>query len=243
MSVDPEGFDWRSPVYRRLAAAGARFAAFGDAAVAESIAEPAHEAERARRLALADLSPLGRIGFKGPGALDWLHAQGVTIGEEDNRAWRQTDGALSARLAPTEAVILDSVHAPGAAARLAAAWSIDAAGCHLVHRRDAVAWFVVTGAAAAAMFAKLCAVDLRPHRFPARFRGPVGGGAPGRHYRPPAGRLRGRTAGLSPARRGRVGRLSMGLPGRRHGRVRRRFDRPGSGPWNFMSFHISSGGR
>ncbi len=166
MSVDPEGFDWRSPVYRRLAAAGARFAALGDAAVAESFAEPAHEAERARRLALADLSPVGRIGFKGPSALDWLHAQGVTIGEEDNRAWRQADGALAARLAPTEAVILDSVHAPGAAARLAAAWSIDAAGSHLVHRRDAVAWFVVTGAAAAAMFAKLCAVDLRPHRFP-----------------------------------------------------------------------------
>jgi sarcosine oxidase subunit gamma len=33
-------------------------------------------------------------------------------------------------------------------------------------RRDSHAWFLVSGGAAAAMFAKLCGVDLRPEKFP-----------------------------------------------------------------------------
>jgi sarcosine oxidase subunit gamma len=43
---------------------------------------------------------------------------------------------------------------------------MDAAdGCYVVPRADSHAWFLVTGNEAAAMFAKICGVDLRPHRF------------------------------------------------------------------------------
>jgi len=53
--------------------------------------------ELQRRLALTDLSPLPRTGFKGTGTVEWLTAQGMTIGPDSNMAYRQADGSLAAR--------------------------------------------------------------------------------------------------------------------------------------------------
>jgi sarcosine oxidase subunit gamma len=38
--------------------------------------------------------------------------------------------------------------------------------CYLVPRGAASYWFLITGQCAAAMFAKLCGVDMRLHKFP-----------------------------------------------------------------------------
>lgn len=125
------------------------------------------EVEVAGRMGLADLSVLPRTGFKGAGALAWLATRGLTIGAAANRAYRHTDGLLAAKLAPGEALLLGPLDGRAEAVeRLDAAWSIDAAGaCYQVPRRESHAWFRVTGAAAAAMFAKLCAVDVRVTKF------------------------------------------------------------------------------
>ncbi len=120
------------------------------------------------RFGLVDLSPLPRIGFKGAGTAEWLAVQGVAVPDDSNRARRQADGALAARLAPSEVLLLGDLDGTGAlTGRLAQAW---AAGelpprGYPVPRQDSHAWFLVTGAQAAAMFAKLCAVDLRPAKF------------------------------------------------------------------------------
>ena len=126
------------------------------------------EAAAAGRLGLADLSVLPRTGFKGADALDWLAGQGLALGEPANRAYRQAEDLLAAKLAPTEALILGPLDGTDAAIdRLTVAWSIDSAGaCYMVPRRESHAWFRITGSAAPAMFAKLCAVDLRPAKFP-----------------------------------------------------------------------------
>ena len=156
----------KSFVHRCLADLGA---IFDDQGVAVGFGR-SDETATAARLGLADLSPLPRTGFKGAGALDWLAGQGFAIGEPSNRAYAQTDGLLAAKLAPTEALILGPLDGDGAALdRLAEAWSIDTAGaCYAVPRRESHAWFRVTGGAAPAMFAKLCAVDLRSAKFPDR---------------------------------------------------------------------------
>ncbi|MBT5416062.1 MAG: sarcosine oxidase, partial [Rhodospirillaceae bacterium] len=80
----------------------------------------------------------------------------------------QANGLLALRLAPTEAVLLASLDGDTAALdEIAAAWSIETAGlCFPVPRMDSSFRFAVTGAQGAAMFAKLCAVDLRPRAFP-----------------------------------------------------------------------------
>ncbi len=134
------------------------------------------------RLGLVDLSALPRIGFKGAGTAEWLADQGVAVADDSNWARRQADGALAARLAPSEVLLLGDLAGTGALTRrLAQAW---AAGelppqplasakppakpgprGYPVPRQDSHAWFLVTGEHAAAMFAKLCAVDLRPARF------------------------------------------------------------------------------
>jgi len=167
----PTDLPRRSFVYRQLEAAGANFAEVNDAAVADDFGDPEAEAARARRLGLADLSPLPRLGFKGPGTAAWLAGQGVAVADDSNRAQPQADGTLAARLAPNEVLLLGGLDGSRAPTdRLAQAWAAggmppDPPRGYPVPRQDSHAWFLVTGAHAAAMFAKLCAVDLRPARF------------------------------------------------------------------------------
>ena len=159
----------RSFVYRVLEKAGASFTEINGAAVASDFGGAAgDELAAARMIAIADLSPLPRVGCKGRGALAWAQAQGVTIGERNNTACGQAGGELAARLADTEVLILDSLQGTGALTRrIGTEWSLDGAdGTNLVNRQGANFWFMVTGARAAEVFAKLCAVDLRPAKFP-----------------------------------------------------------------------------
>ncbi|MDP6573602.1 MAG: hypothetical protein QGI06_08840 [Rhodospirillales bacterium] len=155
----------RSFIYRELEAAGARFVAVGDAEVAAHYAGD-DETQALSSLGIADLSPLPRTGFKGDGAVDWLAAQGIAIGEASNHAVRQADGALAAKLAPGEVLVLDGLgEGEAICARLDAAWTPVASAFWPVPRRDGAFWFLVTGEHAATMFAKVCGVDLRPDKF------------------------------------------------------------------------------
>ena len=172
----PGDFPRRSFVARKLSEAGAGFGSLGDAAVALDFGDPAAEAGTAGRLGLADLSPVSRTGFKGAGAVEWLAGQGVEVTAESNRAARQLGGDLAARLAPGEVLVLGvlgalEAEADGLPAALEAAWAAEplppeAPRGFPLPRRDSHAWFLVSGSEAAAMFAKLCGVDLRPAKFP-----------------------------------------------------------------------------
>jgi sarcosine oxidase subunit gamma len=157
----------RSFVQRKLELAGAHLTQAGDTLVAAAFGNAAAEAEGARSLGLADLSPLPRCGFKGPGTLEWLDAHGIQVRTDPNRAFAQPDGALVAMLSWSEALILDDpLGGNGPSARLAGAWSLDdASGCYALERRDSHYWFTVCGARAAEPLSKLCAVDLRPEMF------------------------------------------------------------------------------
>ncbi len=167
--VDPAAFPRRSPVYRELASAGARFVEIRGGAVAESFSADADAETRAvRRLALADLSLLPCLGFRGRETVDWLRRQGVDAGDRDNRARRQPDGALAARLGPGEVLLLgDAAGGSGLCERLAGAASIDEeVEAFPAPRGDGYFRFLVSGERAAGMFARVCGVDLRPDGFP-----------------------------------------------------------------------------
>ena len=167
----PGDFPRRSFLYRKLVAAGANFGEVAGAAVALDYGDAAGEARIAQRLGLADLSPLPRVGFKGQGCADWLAAQGVTVPEESNRAPRQSDGALALRLAPAEMVIVGDIAGTGGLpGRLLDAWWAEPVPPQSprgfpLPRGETHAWLMVTGEHAAAMFAKICGVDLRPEYF------------------------------------------------------------------------------
>ncbi len=167
MTLTPQSLSRRSFLYRELARLGARFEAVNGMAAVIDFGDPDAELAATRRLAIADCTALPRTGYKGPRALDWLRGQGVGIGDRDNIAYGQPDGALAARLAPTEALVLGPLSGElGLCARLDGTWSIDLqSGAWRVPRADTNCWFRIAGAEAPAMFAKLCGVDLRTHKF------------------------------------------------------------------------------
>ncbi len=167
LSPDPSTHARRSPIYRTLAAAGARFAVIGDAAIAARFGDAVEpEVDGARRLGLADLSPMPRTGFKGRAMPEFLSQQGIVIGDAPNRACSCGRNSRAARLAPSEVLILGGRNGDAdLCTRLEVAWSAETGMVFPVPRRDGTFWFAVTGSEAPAMFAKLCGVDLRPGRF------------------------------------------------------------------------------
>ena len=115
---------------------------------------------------MTDWSLRPRAGYKGPGTVAWLRAQAIEVEPEPNRAFLQADGTLVSMLSWSEALVLDAAAADSCSARLAAAWSLDAATrCYAVPRRDSHYWIRICGAAAPELFSTLCSVDLRPAAF------------------------------------------------------------------------------
>lgn len=171
-AINPASLKRRSFIYRLLAAHGAQFGDVNGGAVALNFGA-GREAEltSARRLGIADLSVLAHGGFKGRGTVEWLTAQGLSIGPDSNRAYIQSGGELAARLAPTEIFLLDSLKGSGELLqKLNSAWQWAASAPrpsqgYPMPRQDSHAWFMVAGEFAPEMFAKMCGVDLRRDRF------------------------------------------------------------------------------
>lgn len=158
----------RSFAHERLQAAGARFADLGLSQVAVSYRTAGDEAATAKRMGLADLSPLPRFGFKGAGTCKWLKSKGIKIPDVPNQAAPQKEGGLALRLADEELFLLGGLQeGAGDPAELEAAWAKARAkerGFPLP-RQETHAWFLLTGESADAMLAKLCGVDLRAAKF------------------------------------------------------------------------------
>ena len=166
--IQPANVTRRSPVYRSNAAAGARFAAHADTALVTDFGDPGAEQAAARQLGLCDLSVLPRIGFKGAGTRDWLASRNVALPAATNLASLQTDGAIAAQLGPQEILILSDITGVSSLAeQLESDWhsSEQIARGYPLPRRETHAWFRICGEHSAAMFAKMSAIDLRPHKF------------------------------------------------------------------------------
>ncbi len=169
-SMTPEAQPYRSFVYRQLQAAGAHFSHCRQAAIAAGYAGSDIEQARLQHLALADLSPLPRLGFKGIGVPAWLQGQGVNMPEAANTAVADPQYGLVARLGHNELLLLGRDAAQGdAQERLTETWQaggqdIPAQG-NLLLRAHSHACFGLYGAFADQVLAKLCAVDLRPQTF------------------------------------------------------------------------------
>jgi sarcosine oxidase subunit gamma len=171
-SVQPNAYVRRSFLYRKLAAAGANYGELGGAAVVLDFGDPQGEAAAARRMGLADISMLPHTGFKGAGVVEWLRGQGAEISEAPNWAPAQAGGGLAVRQAAAEVMILGDLSGDGGwPERLKAAWWAEPVPPESprgfpMPRDETHAWLAVTGAQAAAMFAKICGVDLRRRAFP-----------------------------------------------------------------------------
>ena len=167
MTVIPNERLQRSFIYRHLEQTGANFSEVAGSLMATSV--PGGTVEIARNMAVADLSLLPRIGYKGAEAIDWLGNQGLDIGIQANKAFEQMDGSLCAKLAPSEALILSPLDGSSkTVSDLKAAWAkgIDQRAYEVL-REDVNFEFIITGESSADMFAKICGVNLSPSHFAA----------------------------------------------------------------------------
>lgn len=100
--------------------------------------------------------------MRGPAAADTLREQGYRLPEAPNRCQAQPDGRRVVRLSATEYLLLADPQATDATPALA---PDEAPGCYGLPRQDSHAWLALTGEHAAAVMAKLCAVDLADDAF------------------------------------------------------------------------------
>ena len=165
--VQPTDLPVRSPIYRALLVAGARFRAVGNGAIVADYGR-GDEAGRLKNLGLVDLSPLPRIGFKGTGTIAWARSRELSVPQRNNRSRTQGDGSLVVRLTDGEILVLGNPKQPGeVCAALERTCLTDAPeNCYPVPRGASHAWLLVGGRHAGAMFAKLCALDLCTGKFP-----------------------------------------------------------------------------
>ena len=122
-------------------------------------------------LALADLSAWPRLGLKGGGAFAFARECDLFIPPRVNEAGVCARGGLVARLGVEELLLLEVHTHPGWCESIESAWAaLRANGVNRrigwpVPRQDTHAWMRIAGEKGPQMLAKLCAVDLRTHRF------------------------------------------------------------------------------
>lgn len=161
--VRPEDYLRRTPLQTVLASHGVAWTSIGDAAVADGQGDAA----AVDNLAIADLSPLPRVGFKGRDTIEAMQRRGLHVERAPNRAYRQPDGSLCLVLGPGEVMVLGPLSGQAAGIDgLMSSWRLeDQERTYPLLRRDSHAWFAITGRKAPEMFAKICAIDLRLDKF------------------------------------------------------------------------------
>ncbi len=161
-------FITRSPHYRTLQAEGAQFIELNGAALVDNYGQSTEqEIAQAKLLGIADLCMLPRTGFKGQEAIQWTHLQGAEIGAQNNCCYIQNNGSIIARLADTEVLVLNAMNDKQNQCILFdnAYQQEKPIKCYSVPRFNSSAWFLITGQYSSDMFAKMCGVDLRTHKF------------------------------------------------------------------------------
>jgi len=163
----------RSPLNRRHLQSHGLFKKIGENLLVEHYGDDdriAEEYKQAQVLSICDLCTLPRIGFKGAGALAWLKSQNITLPELPNTTTQQNNGGLAAKLSEQEVLILSDIFALSQDVNnLSTAADIEHQDCdqktYVLPRGDSHCWLAVTGIEAAEMFSKICAIDLRTHKF------------------------------------------------------------------------------
>ncbi len=159
--VDPTDFLRRTPL-RRVIPGPVEWNALDDGAVAWRVGHR----DTVGDLAVVDLSPLPRLGFKGRGTIPAMRTRGLTLEPEPNRAFRQPDESLCLVLGAGEVLLLGPLEGGGTSSVLERRWRIeDGEGTYPVPRGDTHAWLAVAGRAVPDLLAKLCAVDFRLNKF------------------------------------------------------------------------------
>ena len=170
---DPTKIARRSPLLHGHRVNNASFSAIGGSCLVESYSCKAgikNEITQSQSLAICDLTTLPRTGFKGSGALAWLHDQGFDLPVRPNLAIPRPNGSLIAKLSDQEVLILSDIFSLSTDVINLDNKSLEdhselSRRTYVLPRGDSHCWLAVIGSKASEMFSKICAVDLRTHKF------------------------------------------------------------------------------
>ncbi|WP_180114085.1 sarcosine oxidase subunit gamma [Acinetobacter sp. YH12063] len=119
-----------------------------------------------QQCAIADLTHLSRVGFRGIDSAAYLIQAGYQLPDRPNMLLKQNDGTTVARLSATEYLLLGAWSDFGESiAQLEQNWSMNEQANYMLPRQDSHAWIQLTGSSIALVMAKLCAVDLSAEAF------------------------------------------------------------------------------
>lgn len=119
-----------------------------------------------QQCAIADLTHLPRVGFRGIDSAAYLIQAGYQLPDRTNTLLKQNDGSTVARLSATEYLLLGAWSDFGESiTQLERNWSMSEQVNYLLPRQDSHAWIQLTGSSIALVMAKLCAVDLSAEAF------------------------------------------------------------------------------
>jgi heterotetrameric sarcosine oxidase gamma subunit len=158
----------RSPMERQALAAGGHFEVREGWALAVAYASPEYEAQTLRRTAgWTDMSHLGKLELQAaPEDLEAIFSAGTSARFELGRA-RRTAGTWWCPLAPSRLLVVCE-RSSLASVRGLLEDSVTSAGvpASLVDVTTVFAALTIVGPAAREVFARFCAIDLRPHATP-----------------------------------------------------------------------------
>jgi sarcosine oxidase subunit gamma len=163
----------RSPLYRRHLQYQAHFKQVGDNIVVDSYRNEGainDEIEIAKSMGLCDLSTLDRTGFKGVGTPQWLASQSFKVPVLANTAEEQSSQSLLIKLSAQEILVLSDLLFLSEDVKRLYQRAVENhqsydQQIYNLPRNDSHCWLAVTGINATELFSKLCAVDLRSHKF------------------------------------------------------------------------------
>ena len=154
----------RSFVSRKLDAVA--FKAIGAGTLVTKVVSKENSTTLAMNLALIDLSPATRIGFRGLHAKSHLDDAKVAVPSQPNKMELSDDNALmTLRLSDNEYWVLDASTSMSEKLHELSAVPVPES-CYRLYCQDSHAWLMLTGQFIEQTMAKICGVDLRKLAFP-----------------------------------------------------------------------------
>lgn len=122
--------------------------------------------EREQSINLYDFSLKKRGGIRGVDAASVLQSHNLPVPKAPNQCLISDSGELVLRLSAREYWLLDPSANPASVVDTVDHLDLSQQQCYPLFCQHSHAWFVMTGPHLAALFAKLCGVDLRAEAFP-----------------------------------------------------------------------------
>ena len=151
----------RTQIYRKFSETDYGFGDINGYKVPKSKKEQNKESENKNGLMLCDLTALKRVGYKGANIDSWCETRYEISCPPINQASMTQQGSLIARLSNIEVLVLEDIDNNSDATIVQESTS----EIYALPRQDSHHCFMLIGQTCATMFSKLCAVDLRTHKF------------------------------------------------------------------------------